>query len=140
MKDRYVFPAVFGYDNDGINVTFPDLPGCHTFGDTEEDAFLMAKDALEGHLYTLESEGDPIPTPTSLHTMSTNKNESALLVEAWMTLVRQEMDNAPVKKTLTIPSWLNERGNEHDVNFSMILVEGLKHHLGLSDQNKHPKP
>jgi predicted RNase H-like HicB family nuclease len=53
MKDNYIFPAVFSVESDGVSVEFPDLPGCLTCGDTEEEALFMAKDAL--HLHTQRS-------------------------------------------------------------------------------------
>nr|WP_290912190.1 type II toxin-antitoxin system HicB family antitoxin [Anoxybacillus sp.] len=49
-KDRYIYPAIFDYDSDGICVEFPDLPGCFTCGDKEEEALQMAKEALALHL------------------------------------------------------------------------------------------
>ena len=48
--DRYVFPAVFTYDGDGVAVSFPDLPGCNTCGSDQDEAILMAQAALRGHL------------------------------------------------------------------------------------------
>ena len=63
--DRYVFPAVFDpCEEGGYTVTFPDLPGCITEGDTEEESFQMAKEALELHLYGMERDGDEIPKPS----------------------------------------------------------------------------
>jgi predicted RNase H-like HicB family nuclease len=44
-------------------VLFPDVPGCQTQGDSPEDAFTQAIEALAGHLEALASDGDPIPKP-----------------------------------------------------------------------------
>ena len=41
-KDCYVYPAIFTYEDDGISVEFPDLPGCLTCADTTEEAIKMA--------------------------------------------------------------------------------------------------
>ncbi|CAH8245564.1 type II toxin-antitoxin system HicB family antitoxin [Paenibacillus melissococcoides] len=51
MKDRYIFPAIFDYADDGISVKFPDLPGAFSCGETDEEAFRMAKECLALHLY-----------------------------------------------------------------------------------------
>jgi Uncharacterised protein family (UPF0150). len=64
--DRYIFPAIFESDgNGGYTVTFPDLPGCITEGDTLDEALYMAKDALELYIYNLEEDNEIIPDPTA---------------------------------------------------------------------------
>ena len=50
-KDFYTFPAILSFDEDGISVEFPDLPGCLTCGDNTEEAINRAKEALGLHLY-----------------------------------------------------------------------------------------
>ena len=47
-------------DDGGYSVTFPDIPGCITQGDTKEEALKMAKEALE---LTLEEYMDSRPLP-----------------------------------------------------------------------------
>ena len=56
-KDRYVYPAVFDYADDGISVSFPDLPGALTCGDTDEEALRMARECMALHLYGMEQIG-----------------------------------------------------------------------------------
>ena len=65
-KDNYFFPAIFDYAEDGISISFPDLPGCLSCADTDEEALYMAKDALRGWLLVSEDFGDEIPEPTAL--------------------------------------------------------------------------
>ena len=62
--DRYVYPAVLTYE-DGyeIAVTFPDLPGCATSGETDTEALMMAKEALGLHLWGMENDGDKTARP-----------------------------------------------------------------------------
>jgi predicted RNase H-like HicB family nuclease len=48
-------------DPDGYLVTCPALPGLVTEGDTLDQAFEMAKDAIEGYLISIIKHGDPIP-------------------------------------------------------------------------------
>ncbi|MEW6622652.1 MAG: type II toxin-antitoxin system HicB family antitoxin [Bacillota bacterium] len=131
MKDKYIYPAIFEYDEDGINITFPDLPGCITCGDNDEEALYMAKDALGGFLYAMEEENDFIPDPTPLKEIRTNEKQKAVLIEIWMPTVRKAVENKSVKKTLTIPQWLNRMAMEEDINFSFILQEALKKELRL---------
>ena len=45
-KDLYIYPAILEYEGEEILIHFPDLEGCNTFGENDEDALYMAKDAL----------------------------------------------------------------------------------------------
>jgi len=130
-KDRYVYPAVFHYATDGISVEFPDLPGCLTCGDTTEEALLMAKEALELHLYGMESDNNEIPSPSDLININLESNERIIFIEVFMPPVRDEQENKAVKKTVTIPKWLNDEAIKKNANFSQILQAGLKQHLGI---------
>ena len=113
---EYTFAAVFEKEADGrYSVSFPQLEGCFTEGDTFEDARRMAVDAMSLHLYGMEQDGEEIPEP----------------ITAWMTPFRDEMENRAVKKTLTIPAWLNDAAERHGVNYSQILQSALKDYLGV---------
>ncbi|WP_434954018.1 type II toxin-antitoxin system HicB family antitoxin [Paenibacillus polymyxa] len=87
MKNRYVYPAIFDYpsegSDDGISVSFPDLPGAYTCGDTDEEALYMAKDCLALHLYGMEADGDDIPEPSRLVSIVTEANQSVVLIDVW---------------------------------------------------------
>lgn len=136
--DRYIFPAVFEKgENKGYFVTFPDLPGCITEGDTIEEALRMAKEALELHLYGMEEDGDPIPAPTAPENIKTDTDGVFVsLVDAWMPLVRDEMQNKAIKKTLTLPKWLNDIAENNKINFSQMLQTALKEYLGVTEPRK----
>ncbi|MBG9795874.1 pilus assembly protein HicB [Paenibacillus dendritiformis] len=139
MKDRYIFPAIFDYADDGISVEFPDLPGTLTYGDTDEEALNMAKECLALHLYGMEKDGEVIPEPTRAINLSLESNQSAVLIDVWMPPFRDYMAEKAVKKTLTIPKWLNDAAEEANVNFSRILQDGLKSYLGVTDRKSYEK-
>jgi len=130
-KDRYIYPAIFIYADDGISVEFPDLPGCYTCGDTDEEALHMAKEALALHLYGLEEDGYPIPEPTPASKIKIEPKQVVVLIEVWMPPFRDEMKHRAVKKTLTIPKWLDDLARQHNVNFSHLLQNALKEYLGI---------
>ena len=88
-KDRYIYPAVFEYADDGISISFPDLPGCLSCAADDEDALHMAKDALSGHLMTLKGAGEVVPEPTALVNLKTESNQRTVLVEVSMSSVRE---------------------------------------------------
>lgn len=133
--DKYLFPAIFEPgEKKGYCITFPDLPGCITEGDTLEESLFMAKDALELHLYGMEEDGDPIPEPTPPEKIKGPEGGFVTVVEAWMDLVRDEMASRAVKKTLTVPKWLNDKAEEKKINFSQVLQVALKNRLGITEK------
>ena len=98
MKDNYIFPAVFDFSNDGISIEFPDLPGCLPCADDIETAAANAKEAMQLHLYGMESDNEVIPEPTAINCIRTSDNQSIMLFEAFMPPFREKMKNRYVKK------------------------------------------
>lgn len=128
--NHYAFPAFFYYDDDGISIEFPDLPGCLPCAQTSDEAFRNAKEALGLHLYGMEQDGDAIPMPTPVRNLQPEDGAVVAMVEVFMPSVRDRINNRVVKKTLTLPAWLNREAEAANVNFSLILQEGLKRYLG----------
>lgn len=132
MLDKYVFPALFEPgENGGYCVTFPDLPGCITEGDTLEEAMFMAKDALELHLYGIEEDNEQIPTPTPPEKLNIPKGAFIVPITVYMPPVRDEMANKSINKTVTLPRWLNKAAEEAKINFSQVLQQAIKEKLGI---------
>lgn len=130
QKSSYTFAAVFTKEADGgYSVRFPQLDGCYTQGDSFEEALRMAVDAMSLHLYGMERDGEAIPAPVL--EVETGAGEMAVPVTAWMTPFRDEMEMRAVKKTLTIPAWLNDAAERRGVNYSQILQSALKDYLGV---------
>ena len=134
---KYIFPAVFDPGEDeskGYTVTFPDLPGCITEGSDLEEAMVMARDALSGFLYSMEEDNESIPTPSAPKEVSSDGNAFVVLVEAWTDIIREELENKAIKKTLTIPKWLNDAAETEGINFSHLLQFAIKQRLGINKQ------
>lgn len=130
-KDKYVYPAIFYYADDVISVEFPDLPGCLTYGDTEEEALLMAREVLGLWMESVERDNEDVPKASSLLDIKLEDNQRAILIDVWMPLVRKAIMNKAIKKILTIPQWLDIKAREEDINFSQVLQEGLKRELNI---------
>ncbi len=126
---KYIYPAIFTREEDGFSVRFPQLDGCYTQGDSFEEAQRMAMEAMSLHLYGMEQDGEDIPEPNMA--VSAAANEMVVPITAWMTPFRDEMENRAVKKTLTIPAWLNDAAEKKHVNYSQILQSALKDYLGV---------
>lgn len=136
MKDRYIYPAIFEYDKDGIAVEFPNLSGCVTCADNTDEALKNAKEALSVHLYGMEKDEDYIPDPTPITEIKAKDNQVIILIDVWMPVIRDAIENKAVKKTLTIPKWLDELAKDQNVNFSLLLQKSIKDHLGIEERNK----
>lgn len=131
LQATYHYPAFFYFDPDGISIEFPDLPGCLPCAHSEEEAFHNAREALGLHLYGMEKDGDEIPTPTPVSQLRPEDGAVVTMVDVFMPAIRERQNNRVVKKTLTIPAWLNAEAEAANVNFSQVLQDGLKSQLGF---------
>lgn len=134
-KDQYVYPAVFTKQEESVSVTFPDLPGCVTSAPTVEEGFITAKEAMAQHLYTLEEDGVEIPEPSDVTAIHKEENQFVTVIEAWMPPFRKKMENQAVKKTLTIPKWLDDAAKSAGLNYSRILQDALKDELNIDEKD-----
>ena len=134
--DFYRYHAIFSYEDDGIHVTFPDLPGCITFGKDEDEAIRMAREAVSLHMYGMEQDAEDIPEPSSLKALARDEeledNEVFFLVEAFMPAFREQQNKRFVKKTLSIPYWLNAEAERQGINFSQTLQQAIKQQLNIA--------
>lgn len=126
-----VYPAIFTKKNDDgeyYMVDFIDLKNCSTYGKTLQEAFYMAQDAMGLFLDTETSY--PAPT-TDFSKIKLEPNQFISFVNIDMDEYRKKFNNKSVKKTLTIPVWLNQLSEKNNINFSQVLQEALKEKLGV---------
>lgn len=126
---KFIYPAIIHEDIDGYWAEFIDLEGCSTQGDTLEELLENATEALEVYLLGLLEDGIKLPTPSSI------TNQKHLEENCFTTLISTEVDLSKniksIKKTLTIPAWLNEKALDKRINFSSVLQKALIQELGL---------
>lgn len=130
---KYVYAAVFTPDGDGFSINFPDLEGCYTCGEDLQDGIKMAEDVLSLVLVDYEDNKKKIPTASKIADISINPEtgEFASYIACDTTAYRKLLNSAAVKKTLSIPGWLNEAAMAAGVNFSQVLQDALKAQLGM---------
>lgn len=131
MKDTYIFPAIFEVCDNGIAILFPDLPGCVPCAENIEKAVANAKEALLLHIYGMEEDNEEIPEPTEFNRIKLEKNQTIMLIEVYMPPFREKQHKRFVKKTLSIPSWLNAQAEYYNINFSQTLQDALKEKLHI---------
>ncbi len=132
MNRIYYYPAVFTQEEVGFSVRFPDLPGCFTEGDTIEEAYKMSTSAIG--LYAQNEEGEFVfPKASAPNDIELDKNEFLMLIEFNLVEYLKNNSTKSVKKTLTIPSWLNKLAEQNNVNFSNVLQNALKEYLNVNN-------
>lgn len=117
------YPAIYHAQDGGYWVEFPDLPGCFSEGDDIAQAAAEATSALGGYLCSLMERSVPFPAPSDVHAVTT-ENDDFVSVVAADPLAFQKRTKA-VKKTLTIPEWLNDEAEKRHINFSSVLQQAL---------------
>lgn len=133
MKDQYYYFATLKYDKNDIYVQFPDFPDCFTDGKSEIEAINNAQNILELWLYDMEQKGLQFPKPTPLENIKLDERSFMILLNISMPLIRDKIKNTYVKKTLTLPKWLDELGKIEKVNFSFLLQKAVKEYLGIEE-------
>ena len=123
---EFVYPAVFHTNEDGsFTITYPDLPGCISEGNSLGNAMYMAQAALTQWIEYLMDKKEPIPTASDLKSIKTMPDE-------FVTLIRADIrDKRAVKRTVSIPQWMDDQVTESGLSLSRVLQDALKKRLNL---------
>jgi len=124
MKKKYAYPAIFEKEETGYFVDFPDIDPCYTEGETLEEAVFMAHDVLESRIAVALERGEKLPPPSKIEDLS---GDVVMLIVADIENIKSM--TRFVKKTLSIPYWLNLAAEKEHINFSRVLQEALKDKL-----------
>ncbi|MCD8119608.1 MAG: type II toxin-antitoxin system HicB family antitoxin [Lachnospiraceae bacterium] len=134
---KYVYPAVFTPEEGGkFSVDFPDLDGCYTCGDNLGDAIVMAEDVLAFYLFDEEKAGHVIPEPSDAGSIHLNTGEFVNYITCDTIVYARMHDKKSVRKTVTIPGWLNEAAKKKNINFSQVLQQALMYEIGDFGENR----
>lgn len=133
------YPAYFFKEENGYSVIFPDLNYLSTCGNSLEEAFTMAIDCLAAYLYWLREDKETAPPPSAMEQLDQAAFAQELELNAtdgFVNIVTVDVDEyakihfeKSIKKTLTIPVWLNTAALQQNINFSQVLQEALKEKL-----------
>ena len=129
---KLFYPAIFHKAEDGgFWVTFPDIPECMTQGDDMQQAYEMAVEALGLALTSREAEKEEIPAPSEPYNITVDSDEFCAVIEFDMLAYKKRTNSKAVKKTLSIPEWLNAEATALGVKFSQVLQEALMQKIGI---------
>ena len=130
--EKLFYPALFHKSEEGgFWISFPDFPECFTEGDDMKQAYEMTEEALGLALVNRKEEKEEIPDPSDLDKIQ-NEDGTIVIVEFDMLEYQRKHNSKAVKKTLSIPEWLNEEAVSMGVNFSQVLQEALMSKLNIS--------
>lgn len=131
---KLMYPAYFSplTEQPGYCVTFPDLKGCVTQGNSLADAVEMAIDAASGWLLDELEDGNSIPEPSDIAKIKIeNEGDFVNLIVLDMDAYAEKYGSQAIRKNCTIPAWLNTMAERANVNFSSVLQEALKERLHM---------
>lgn len=124
--NKLFYPAIFHKaEEGGYWVTFPDIPECMTQGDDMTNAYEMAVEALGLAITSREDEKETIPSASEPFSIEVGEDEFCVVIEFDLLAYKKRTNTKTVKKTLSIPAWLNEEATALGVNFSQVLQEAL---------------
>jgi predicted RNase H-like HicB family nuclease len=129
---KLFYPAVFHEaEEGGFWITFPDFKGIFTQADTMDEAYEMSKDALGLEIADLQEQGSELPVASNPSRIHVKKGESIVIIEFDLLDYLQRHDSRAIKKTLTIPNWLNKLAVAKGLNFSSILQQALMKEMNI---------
>lgn len=129
--EKLFYPAIFHKaEEGGFWISFPDLPECFAEGDDMKQAYEMAVEALGLALVNRKEEKEEIPMPSEIDKIQ-NEDGIFVVIEFDMQEYLRKHNAKAVKKTLSIPQWLNEEATAMGINFSQVLQEALMNKLNI---------
>lgn len=127
MKELYVYPAKLNKSEENtIEISFIDFPEIIVDGEDYKTAIKNAQEALAVTLFRYNDAKKDIPDPSPIET-------DALLIQVWMPYYKNIAKEVYVRKSATIPEWLDILAKQNSVNYSAAFVKGLKLELGIED-------
>ena len=120
--DYYSYTATFSKDDDGWLIEFPDLERCATNGDTLDEAIIQANNILEDYMALLERDNLIIPEATPYEKINAPIKQRIVVS---MQSARLRWQNKTVRRTVTLPAWIEQKALEKGLNFSQVLQSAL---------------
>ena len=121
---EYVFPAIFHRNEDGsYTVIYPDLHGCISEGKSLGNALFMAQSALKQWIGYLMDKDMEIPPASALEDIKTSTDELVNLICVDVN------DARAVKRTVSIPKWMDDKVIQSGLSLSRVLQDALKEKL-----------
>ncbi len=125
MRDNYVYPAKITQENGNMTLSFIDFPDLIAVGESIDEVIEGAQEVLALTLIDYIEQKKELPSPSLLE-------EKGVYVNVWLPYYRNMSKTIYVKKTVTIPQWLDILAKERGINYSACMVKGIKEELGIN--------
>lgn len=122
------YPAYFYPDEEqpgAYAVVVPDLPGCVSGGNTLSEAILMGTDAASGWVLDELEDGKPVPKASAIEDVQPEAGGFVNILVLDIDAYAAKYGEKAVRKSLTIPAWLNTFAESNNINFSQVLRDSL---------------
>lgn len=125
MKKLF-YPAVFHRAEEGsFKVSFPDIPECLAQGDDLTQAYEMAMEALGLAVAIYDRQKRSLPAGSDPRMIQPEPDDFLVVIGFDLLAYKKHTNSRAVKKTLSIPQWMNEAAMDLELNFSQVLQEAL---------------
>lgn len=128
---KYVYPAILTQEDDGIIVSFPDVEGARADGATMEEALENADDVLNLMLLTMEEKHMDTKPPTPIASLDVPEGSTVALVRSDTFAYSKKVDIRDIRKSVSIPAWMDSLAREHNLNFSNVLQNAICRELNI---------
>lgn len=129
---KYVYPAILTQEDDGIIVSFPDVEGARADGATMEEALENADDVLNLMLLTMEEKHMDTKPPTPIASLDVSKGSTVALIRSDTFAYSKKVDTRDIRKSVSIPAWMDSLAREHNLNFSNVLQNAICRELNIA--------
>lgn len=131
MTKNIYYPAIFHIaEEGGYWISFPDFEECFSQGESIDEAFSVARQSMELAIEDRLDNGMELPTPTTFNKVKCKKGEIVGIIDFDMLAYKKAHNSKAIKKTLSIPEWLNEEATSRNINFSKVLQDALITKIG----------
>lgn len=124
MENNYVYPAYIKEDDGEKILVFPDFEELVLGVEDDVDFIQDAQTELALLIISYLDEGRELPKRSEFV-------KDAIYIHVWLPYFRNKMKEIYVRKTVTIPLWLDELAKNNKVNYSSCMVKGIKDELGI---------
>lgn len=130
---KYIYVATFApfADGSGYECRVPDIPHCVTSGSDIADAMAMIQDCASVMLTVCEDDGIPIPAPRQPGEISAPEGGFCSVLAIDTDRYRMMNDTHTVKKSVSIPAWMDIMAQRRGISLSQALQETLRIRLGV---------
>lgn len=128
--ENITYPVIYGVDGEEHYVSFSNDYLTDVSSDTFEELVKEASEVLGLYAVDLHDNKEELRIPKA-EDLILEKNEKILFLNIWLPYYIAMTKEEYKKKTLTIPTWLDLLAKNKNINFSQVLVNGLKKELGI---------